>query len=123
MIMGTITDVVPSNDNRITIKPAIACSDGALGFMEDLAKSAGDDLIYSLALEKGNMFMCVTAFPSLTKKRFDTEDDGLRAVFHLPESDFKLSQDELVENLTQLIEEHTYYAESSIDKVVDDEAT
>jgi hypothetical protein len=96
-----------SNDDRLN-KKTVVCADGALGFMEQLAESAGDDLVYSLALENGNMFMCVTAFPSLTKKRFDINDDGLRAVFHLPEEDFKLTQDALVEKLTGQINAHLY---------------
>ena len=110
--------VTKIDDARLS-KKKVVCADGALGFMEQLSESAGDDLVYSLALERGNMFMCVTAFPSLTKKRFDVNDDGMRAVFHLPEEDFKLTQDELVEKLTAQIKEHMYYVDEDRGSVVD----
>lgn len=68
--------------------------------MRDLAETAGKDLIYSLAYENDNLFLCVTAYPSMTKKRFvnhdNTADGDLRAVFLVDENDFDTTQDELV---------------------------
>ena len=87
----------------------VTCDTGAFGFMENLAKSAGEDLVYSLALEKGNLFMCVTAFPSMTKKRFDTEGDGMRAIFLIDQDEYELSQSVMIDNLTKMINDHIYY--------------
>jgi hypothetical protein len=119
--MGNVTiDLNEISDKRLNPKK-ISCGDGAFGFMEDLSKSAGEDLVYSLALEDGNMFMCVTAFPSLTKKRFDVSDEGMRAVFYIDEDDFKLSQNEMVEKMTTLINDHIYYVDDpSVEVVVDE---
>ena len=87
----------------------IKCDEGAFKFMIDLANAGGDDLVYSLALERGNMFMCVTAFPSMTKKRFDTSEDGMRAVFLLDTEEYGESQSDMVNSLVKLINNHIYY--------------
>lgn len=97
-----------TKDNTINLN--VACDTGAIGFIKDLAKAAGEDLVYSLALEKGNVFMCVTAFPSMTRKKFDTDtSDGMRAIFLIDESEYGMGQTAMVDKLAALISKHTYY--------------
>jgi hypothetical protein len=81
--------------------------DGALKFMKDLEKQNGDDLIYSLALEGGNVFVMVTAHPSMTKKRWDTGNE--RIMFLVEETEYILDQDLLVEDFTERLTEHMVY--------------
>jgi hypothetical protein len=77
---------------------------GAFKFINDLSNAAGDDLIYSLALENGNLFMCVTAYPSMTKKRFDTGNE--RLLFLINPDEYSFTQDKMVSKLAEMIAEH-----------------
>ena len=99
----------------IEYKLNVTCDTGAFGFIEDLAKSAGEDLVYSLALEKGNLFMCVTAFPSMTDKKFATSEDGMRAIFLIDKEEYGWSQSDMVEKLTKMINDQIYYEKDVTD--------
>ena len=78
-----------------------------LSFITELANKNGHDLIYSLALEAGNVFVIVAAHPSMTKKRWTTENE--RLMFLIDESEYEMNQDELINDLTKRIEAHMYY--------------
>lgn len=82
----------------------IRFKDGALKFLHDLEKENGSDLIYSLALEAGNVFVMVTAFPSMTKKRWTTGNE--RLMFIIEPGEYIMGQDFMVEDLTKRIQEH-----------------
>lgn len=85
----------------------IGFKDGALKFMKDLEALNGEDLIYSLALEGGNVFVMVTAHPSMTKKRWATGNQ--RLMFLIDETEYIMGQDELVEDLTNRIAEQMVF--------------
>jgi hypothetical protein len=79
----------------------------ALSFLKGMEERMGNDLIYSLALEAGNVFLCVAAHPSMTPKRWDTERE--RILFLIDEEEYGMDQDELIEVLSERLEDHMYY--------------
>ena len=83
--------------------------DGGLQFINDLANKNGTDLGYSLALEAGNVFVIVVAYPSMTKKRFNTEKE--RIMFHIPEDEYDMDQNKLIDRLSEQIQDHMYFVD------------
>lgn len=79
----------------------VTFDNGAAGFLTGLADNCGDDLIYSFALESGNLFMCVTAHPSMTKKTF--KSGNLREVFLIEPNELDISQEDMIKTLSGLI--------------------
>lgn len=85
--------------------------DGAMNLLTSLAKLSGDDLIYSLALEKGNVFVCVAAHPSMTNKRFDTGNE--RLLFLIDEVEYDKNEDDVIKNVAEQINEHVVIEEAT----------
>jgi hypothetical protein len=88
---------------------SISFENSALKFMKDLEAKNGEDLIYSLALEGGNVFVMITAFPSMTKKRWSTGNQ--RLMFLIDTAEYDIEQDLLVEDLTKRIQEHMVFVD------------
>lgn len=86
---------------------SISFKDGGLRFLREMEKKNGDDLIYSLALEKGNVFVCIAAHPSMTAKRWDTGNE--RILFIIDEGEYVMDQDLLIDDLTERVKDHTVY--------------
>jgi hypothetical protein len=80
----------------------IKFSDAGLSFITDIKSKCGDDLIYSLAYENGHIFVCVVAHPSLTTRKFNTENG--RILFLISEDEYELPQDELINKLKDKID-------------------
>jgi len=83
--------------------------DGGFHFINSLANKNGHDLIYSLALEKGNIFVCIAAHPSMTKKRWSTGNE--RITFLIDKEEYNMDQDELIADLTRRITDHIVYVD------------
>jgi hypothetical protein len=75
--------------------------EGAGKFMGDLVEKCGDDLIYSLAYEDGNLFLCVTAHEMLTDKEFN--NGSMRVTFRIEHNELGILQDEMVDTLSSLV--------------------
>jgi hypothetical protein len=92
-------------------------NDGGLGFLQKLAEKNGNDLGYSLALESGNVYVIIVAYPSMTKKRWKTHNErSERIMFHVPEYEYDMDQDELIDQLSKKIENLMYYVDEDGDE-------
>lgn len=81
----------------------LSFADGAGKFINQLVEKCGDDLIYSLAYEDGNWFLCVTAHNTLTEKEFN--NGNIRVLFQIAQEEMGLSQDEMVNDLARMVNE------------------
>lgn len=88
-------------------------TENGLRFLLELERMNGDDLVYSLARERGQTFLMVVAFPSMTSRRWNLKDDekrdedGTRLMLHLDENDLNKDQNTLLHDIKEQIDYHT----------------
>ena len=95
-------------------------NEGAGKFMQDLVDKCGDDLIYSLAYEAGNLFLCVTAHNTLTEKEFN--NGNIRAVFKIEDNELAVPQDEMADTLSKLVNDMIVTEDNDILRTLSNEA-
>lgn len=98
----------------------LSFNEGAGKFMSDLVERCGDDLIYSLAYEDGNLFLCVTAHEMLTDKEFN--NGNIRVVFKIEDNELNIAQDEMAETLSNLVNDMIVTEDNDILKELTNEA-